>query len=331
MAMAICRVAALSNKSRGKGSVGHAVRHLDNHLEAAEISRPELTQYNRDFVIEPPSFKQMIAKARELIKRHNEAVDKDNEENGTRRRHFKEGSNQFFEVLLTYSPEAEETIDRDRWTKKSIEFIKTEFLKKGCIPIRCSLHCDETTTHLSFIGLAWNSELMKAGARYILGDRKALCELQDRYADEMAEFGLQRGFSRYREYESIKKQAKAHGYDDVKQFAEDYGLEIPKYRGHKPIGVYKAELNEQGIALERHIDSLRQTVEDLEVIKAELGSFLPDRYIQVVQDCETYEKLLQIGQSIDILVDGRSLTITDYLKELGQRDLQRLRDLDISL
>lgn len=333
MAFAICRVATLNGKSRGKGSVGGSVRHLDYHLKAAEISRPELTQFNRSFVLQPPTFKQMKAKAQELVERHNKAVDKYNEEHPTekQRRHFRKDSKQFIEVILTYSPEAEEYIDRDRWVKKSIDFLKDEFLKKGCIPIRCDLHCDETTTHISFIGLAWSPEEQKAGARDVLGDSRALCELQDRYADTVAEFGLQRGYSRYREYDRIRKRAEAHGYSDVKQFAQDYGLEIPKYRGHKPIGEWKAELNEKGMSLERHIRSLRQTVEDLEHIKAELGSFIPERYIEVVQNCETYEKLLQIGKKIDILVDGRNLTITDYLQELAHKDLQRIKDLDISL
>ena len=333
MAFAICRVEALNNKSSGRGSLGAALRHLDHHAHASEISRPELSQYNVEYVKEKPTFKVAKEKAQELIDKHNKVIDKHNEENEKKRRHLKKDSNQFFEVLLTYSPEAEKNIDRAEWTKKALEFIKEEYLKKGCIPIRCSLHCDEKTTHLSFIGLSWNKEEQKTGTRAIFGNKKDLSLLQDRYADKMASFGLNRGYSRYKEYQAIKRQAKAKGYTDVKKYAEENGIELPKYRGHKDISTWKAEQNEKGIALEREIEKMQKELKDLEEIKKELinDHIVPPTYIKLVQKCETYESLLNIGQSIDIVVNGEELTITDYLRAIRHQDLQRLNDIDISL
>lgn len=332
MPFAICRVEALNNKSSGRGSLGAALRHSDNHEHACEISRPELSKYNREYVIDKPTFKIAKEKAEELIEKHNKEIDKHNENNEKKRRHLKKNSNQFFEVLLTYSPQAEKNIDRAEWTKKALEFIKSEYISRGCIPIRCSLHCDEKTTHLSFIGLSWNKSELKTGTRAILGNKKDLSELQDRYALTMSEFGLKRGYSRYKEYQAIKKRAEAQGFSDVKEYARINGIELPKYRAHKDISTWKAEQQEKGIALEREIERMKKELSDLEQVKYELinDHLIPKHYLKIVENCETYESLLKIGQSIDIVVDGEELTITEYLRAVRQKDLQRLNDIDIS-
>lgn len=330
MSFAIMRVAKLSGGSRGKGSIGGALRHLDNHDKAADISRPELSQYNRDFMNNPPTYQKVKEKAAKLVEKHNKAVDEWNQEHPEKkRRHFKEGSSQFVEVMCSYSPEAEGKINRAEWVHYAKNFLKENFIDKGCIPVRCKLDVDEETTHLHAVFLCWNKEKQKTSAVDVLGSRKDLSILQDKYAQEMQRFGLERGYSRYREYESLKRKAQAQG-KTVEQYAEENNLEVPKYRKHKGVREWKAEQHSLGMAYERKVDSLRSTLNDLEALKAELinQDVIPERHIALVQSCETYEKLLQIGKQLNVNIDGQEMSITDFLQDCATQDLQRIQEFE---
>lgn len=336
-AMAIARFVSLKMGSRGKGSLGQSLRHLDKHFQSAEITRPELSHENRSYITNPPSYKQLMAVAKRYEEKHNTAVDEWNRTHDKpKRRHLKQGASQFIEGLFTYSPEMEGKISVSDWAEATINFIKREFKDKGCKVARCELHRDEKTTHISFVALSWNEEKQKTSVHDILGDRKDLCELQDRYAESVAQFGLERGFSRYRAFESVRKKALASGYgnsdgtittEQVKQYAADHNIEIPKYRGHKPIGVWKAEQNELGMALEQRNKTLARSLSDLEQIKEELSELIPEHYCEVVNRAESSEALLKMGKSIGLTVGGREISLTDYLIEQDRRHTQKMQSL----
>ncbi len=322
--MAIMRFQTLSTQSRGRGSVGQSLRHLDEHEHSADISRPELSGQNHSFVSRPPTYRQLKEVAQKYADRHNKAVDEWNETHDKpKRRHLKKGAAQFFEGVFSYSPEMEGVIPYQEWAKATIEFIKREFVAKGCKVARLELHRDEKTTHIQFVALAWNEKEQNCSVRSVLGSNKELCELQDRYAEAMKPFELERGFSRYRAYESVRKKAVAAGYgDDVKsvaRYAKDNDIEIPRYRGHKPIAQWKAEQNEIGIELEHQNDVLAQSVDDLTKIKAELSALIPETYCDVVNRAESYAKLLKIGKDIKISVGETEISMTDYLTTLSER------------
>ena len=329
-AFAILRAAKLKAKSSGKGSVGRAIRHLDYHETSADISRPELTQFNKEFMRNPPSIEKVIERANELVVKHNKAVDEWNKEHPDKqRRHFKSNSAQFVEFVFSFSPEMEEKIERDAWVAEQHKFIKKTLLDRGVMPVRCKLDCDEETLHLHFIGLCWDKEKQVTSAYNILGEAKDLSALQDNYADQMAPFGLERGYSRFKELESVKKKARNQG-KTVREYAEENNIELPKRKHHKSHRVWKAEQHALGIALERKVDSLQQTVNDLEILKSELinQDLIPERYIELVQTCEEYEKLLKIGEQIDLVIDGENVSITEYLNSIKTQDLQRIKDLE---
>jgi hypothetical protein len=269
-------------------------------------------------------------------KKHNDEVDRWNETHDKpKRRHLKQGASQFIEGLFTYSPEMEGKISVSEWAEATIQFIKKEFKDKGCRIARCELHRDEKTTHISFVALTWNEEKQRTSTHDILGDRKDLCELQDRYAAAVEQFGLERGFSRYRAFESVRKKALAEGYgsegkittEQVKQYAEDHGIELPKYRGHKPIGVWKAEQNELGMALEQRNENLARSVSDLEQIKAELSELIPEHYCEVVNRAESYAALLKMGKQIGLTFEGKQISLTDYLIEQDSRHTKKMQNL----
>ena len=77
------------------------------------------------------------------------------------------------------------------WVKANIEFMKEEFGGKENI-VRCSLHMDEKTPHLHFVTVPLTKD-GRLSAKEILGDRKEMSARQDRYAEKMKDFGLERG------------------------------------------------------------------------------------------------------------------------------------------
>lgn len=332
MAFAIMRVSALTNKSRGKGSIGGALRHIDKHKECAEISKPELSYKNRsltapDFV--NLNFKECKKLALELKEKHNKAVDEWNENNPDKqKRHLKENTNQFFEAIFSYSPEADGKFSMKDWVNQTLAFIKEEFIKKGCKPLRCELHFDEETPHIHFIGAAFDKEKQNCTTRNILGDRANLCLMQDKYAEKVKQFGLERGYSRYREYQALLKRAEKECLS-VKEYSEKYNVPIPTKRKHKSIREWKAEQQAIGMMLERKNKELSDNYENLWELKDQLikDFEIPDKYIEAIEKADTYKSILDIGRQLNITFDGKEMTVTDMLLECREQDLNRLDEL----
>lgn len=259
----ILRITKLTTRGRGKGSLQRALKHLDKHDKSADISRPELSHLNKSNtkLVEKFPYKECVALCDKLRAEHNKTIDEWNATHDKpKKRHLKEDAAQCFEGLMSFSPEMEGQFDIDEWVNANVQFIKDEFSSKGCKVIRFELHRDESTCHLSFIAIAHDPQTHRSCARDILGGNKELSELQDRYADQMKQFGLTRGVSRYKEYDSVRKKAVAHGYGadrkSVEQYAKDNDIELPKRRRHQSIGQYKAELQKQVLELENAVKNL---------------------------------------------------------------------------
>ena len=273
--MAIFRMAPLTTKSRGKGSLGKALKHLDKHDRAAEISRPDLSSQNKNFMREKLSFAECKQLGEELKNKHNKAVDLWNETHDKpKKRHLKEDAYQFFEGVCSYSPNAE--VNLSEWSYKTLQFLKDNLAARGCRIVRCELHMDENSPHIHFIAAAYDNAKENCTFRNIANGNKGLCEWQDKYAEAVADLGLRRGFSRYREFDSIRKKcAAALGIEKpdlrtVQEFAKKNGFELPKYRGHKTIGVWKAEQNEKGIQAEKEVAAIQKEIENDKEVLASL-------------------------------------------------------------
>jgi hypothetical protein len=175
MAYAIMRVAQLNNKSRGKGSIGGSIRHLEHHKESAEISKPELTHLNRSLTPKDyPKLDYKICKelASELKARHNKAVDEWNNSHEQQKRHLKENTSQFFEAVFSFSSEANGSFEVSDWCNKTFEFVKEEFIKRGCKVIKAELHCDEEQIHVHALFLSYDSSIDNCTSRNILGNKE---------------------------------------------------------------------------------------------------------------------------------------------------------------
>lgn len=86
--------------------------------------------------------------------------------------------------------------DKDRfeeWIQKNYGFLEKEYGKENIV--RFVLHMDEKTPHIHAVTVPLTED-GRLSAREVVGNRKDLMALQDRYAENMLEFGLQRGASR---------------------------------------------------------------------------------------------------------------------------------------
>lgn len=98
------------------------------------------------------------------------------------------------EVILTFSSGAISDENIKPWIEKSAEFLANNFGGWGNI-YDISYHADETSPHLHAL-LTPIDEKGKLNATHFLGGSKKLIQLQDRYAEDMKAFGLERGKSK---------------------------------------------------------------------------------------------------------------------------------------
>ena len=276
----ILRLAPLATKATGKGSLGQSLRHIDKHEQSADISRPELSYLNHDFCKDTPTYKECVKIGAEFREKHNKAVDEWNSTHDKpKKRHLKEGSVQFFEGVATFSPDMEKRLSVEEWAKETVRFIKKEYKDRGCRVLRCVIHRDEETAHIHFIIATYDNEKQNCTFRNIADGREGLSKLQDRYADTMQRFGLMRGYSRYKQYKTIARRvARSLGVEkatteQVEQYAKENNIALPKYRGHKPLGVYKAELEQQ---LEEIGKQIEQSKKDLLALENEKNAIQYD-------------------------------------------------------
>ena len=302
------------------------MRHLDKHEKCADISHPELSHLNREYVKEPLTFKKVAKRLDELREEYNKKIDEYNEtkpSDKAPRRHMQKRAAQCFEGVLTFSPEMAGKIDINQWTKANIDFLKEEFTDKGCHLIRLSLHMDEETPHLHFI-MAAKGKDGKYMAKDYLGSRGDLSALQDRYAKAMEQFDLERGHSRYNEYGNIRRRAINAGYGDkdgtitneqVKQFAEDSGITISGRRRHISTAKWKAETAQELEFTEIEIDIATKKLEMLKSLIHTSKYSISDDYLKLIERCSKYEELIQLAKTITIKADGKEITLLKHLHD----------------
>lgn len=81
----------------------------------------------------------------------------------------------------------------EEWIQKNYDFLKNEYGEENIV--RFVLHMDEKTPHIHAVTVPLTED-GRLSAREVVGNRKDLIALQDRYAESMSEFGLKRGASR---------------------------------------------------------------------------------------------------------------------------------------
>lgn len=85
---------------------------------------------------------------------------------------------------------AKDEANLDAWIQKNYNFMAQEYGKENIV--RFVLHMDERTPHIHAVIVPFTEDY-RLSAKEVIGNKKDLEGLQDRYAEAMNEFGLKRG------------------------------------------------------------------------------------------------------------------------------------------
>ena len=90
------------------------------------------------------------------------------------------------EFVLTFSPEMEDSIDKNEWIKANVKWLCKTFGKEKLLKL--FTNADEKTFHIH--GYISTFDNGKFNASKYFGKKSQIIELQDSYAAAMAQFGL---------------------------------------------------------------------------------------------------------------------------------------------
>ena len=96
------------------------------------------------------------------------------------------------EFVLTFSPEMEDSIDKNEWIKSNVKWLCKTFGKEKLLKL--FTNADEKTFHIH--GYISTFDNGKFNASKYFGKKSQIIELQDSYAKAMLQFGLIRGESK---------------------------------------------------------------------------------------------------------------------------------------
>ena len=162
------------------------------------------------------------------------------------------GKNQVkaFSVVLSGSHERMKELEKQmgkdkglaKWCNENIKFLQEEFGAKNIV--KFWLHRDEKTPHLHAV-LTPITEDGRLNAKDILGNKKTFEERQTRYAEKMAQFGLERGVE--------KAITQAHHIDINDWYREQYKTKQLLEQAQKELSYFEKEIKQKS-ALEKASD-----------------------------------------------------------------------------
>ena len=270
------------------------------------------------------------------------------------------------EYVLTFSPEMQGKVDREEWINANIEFLEKEH---GIGLLSVDFHGDEKTDHLHAIcapliekEVRGEVKMRLSGVDFWKGKDK-LSARQDRYAEAMAQFGLERGLKGSRathralkEYDNFIKQGGTPAdlvvYNDARQSIKDLEASEPE-GGMFSVDKLKKSWNAMkldarraflrlGNAIKkvRALDSQNKLLQsDLERSKAEIGYLhqklhhdgvnkLESNLEDANKRVETLEKQLAAKESELTNKHLALLKERQDKQELAQKGMQYKRSMD---
>lgn len=168
-------------QGRAKGSFARSWRHLEEHLHSAEISHPELSQYNMYKTHPKVAEKGIKAVLNDIIEHHNKVSKK----------RLRSDASIGCEMLFSYSPHIPFSLPFiAQYEKAMLDYIKAEFPDFKMLSI--ARHCDENSIHWHVVGVCLDNE-KKICTKKTLGGPPEMRKHQDNFAAKVAHLGLKRG------------------------------------------------------------------------------------------------------------------------------------------
>jgi hypothetical protein len=227
-------------------------------------------------------------------------------------------------VILSGSHEEMKEIAKDklklqRWIDKNLEFCKNEYGAQNIT--RFAVHLDEKTPHIHCVFVPITSDgRLSAGDWMKTG--KQLEEVQSKYAEAMAEFGLERGVKSERKHHTTEeyRQRERYKLNDNKEILQD--LENLKQSDVFSFKTKKAALFAK---LENLILNQDQTTKkQIEALKSEISSLERKLTSTLRQQNELPKSKFLSQEQIESIV--KSISVKDYffyLMERGKVDFEK--------
>ena len=170
--------------SSSGGSLGNHIDRIPGYEHTFENADPKLKHLNKN--LEVNKYCKM---------NFNSAISSRIGDGYKSNRKIRTDAVKFCKVILSGSHEKMKEIQKDpeelrKWSQKNYDFAAEQWGGENII--RFSLHLDEKTPHIHcvFVPITDDGRL---SAKEVLGKRKDFVNLQDKYAEQMKEFGLERG------------------------------------------------------------------------------------------------------------------------------------------
>ena len=184
---------AVYHTEKGKISSGGIGNHIDRKEGAEHTykhSDPSKRNLNQSFAITEHCRKPLHQAIADRISEGYSAKNKAGELKQIRKDAVKYSTH-----ILTGTHEDMKRIESNpeelkKWVEANLKFVSKEFGKENIV--RFVLHRDEKTPHLHVVTVNLTKD-GRLSAKEILGNPKAMQERQDRYAEQMKSFGLERG------------------------------------------------------------------------------------------------------------------------------------------
>ena len=179
---------AVGRAEKGKGSGGGLGHHIDRtkgQEYSYEHADPSRTHLNINIGVSNDRHKMSLQ----------DAISDRIEKGYNGKRKIRNDAVRYLKHVYTGSHEDMKRIFSDSktsnaWIKANVEFVSEEYGKENIV--RFTLHLDEKTPHLHVITVPLTKD-GRLSAKEVMGSKKELSLRQDRYAEAMKNFGLERG------------------------------------------------------------------------------------------------------------------------------------------
>jgi hypothetical protein len=251
------------------------------------------------------------------------------------------------EMLFTFSPEMKGKITVDEWVKAHKKFIFDEF-PNGSV-LSAHLHLDETTPHIQLIIAPIIKKTVRKKIQWRLackdyfGTPEKLRQYQDRYANAMSPFGLERGIrgskafhktmkTLYGEVESDMKKAsielekleeslESPNFFNVKKVFGSMQSVLKKFKKVMTQAAKVPSLEAKNRKLEAETSKLRNVIND---VKRSFGNKTIDEIIYVLMNKKEEieeEKNQKYSEKNQILINEKTLSNDKEQKPRKNTDL----------
>jgi hypothetical protein len=315
---------AVLHSEKGKSGSGGIGNHIDRKKGMEHTfphADPERINQNKVYKVHGDNHKLSLP----------DAINKRLEEGYTGKKAIRKDAVKFTTHVLTGSHEKMIEIFKDKdkandWIQANYSFISEEFGKENIV--RFNLHLDEKTPHIHVVTVPLTKD-GRLSAREMFGNKSDMQKRQDRYAEKMKPFELQRGERRTgikhedaKAYYSRMNIANDVNSDDLIENKTILGFN----RGldkDKTIESFKIALNAQKTALKSNQLDLSRTKKQLSEVKRK-AEHTSIKYERVLMNDNIYieeqRKMIQEVQSKMYSNVKHQLNFNYKLHELNQEE-----------